>query len=580
MSLVSKITAKDLEKLGLVQPKQKSVETPKVELAPPPAPKVEEPVLPKVEEPQFHGESQYPADLIDETGPLRSDWQKMDFASSAQLVATLDRFINSGRVDLHPWQIEVSEDLCIKQKPDSQNPFKFALCAANGSGKDKYVIAPFAIWFALTKIKARVIITSSSGTQLTSQTETYIRDLAEAANTFFDGPIFHIRQRFIRCNLSGSEIRLFATDEAGKAEGYHPLEPESEMAIIINEAKSVHEDIFGALRRCTGFNYWLEVSTPGEPVGHFYYSYTNWPNTRKVTSYDCPHLSASEREEDKRELGETSPLYRSKHLAEFTSLGGQVVIPREMLQKIKNQPAPANKWAHWKRRVGIDLAAGGDENSIYIVQGNRVVAENHFREFDTTLTAAFILEFLAQNRIPKDHEEIFIDDGNVGHSITDMLKPLYPNIVRVINQSTAINKRMFGNRGAENWFRVMRLFEQGILPCPTGEIIFEQLTGRKYKRSETGARVYLQSKKEAKAEGLKSPDRADAYVLCFSGLSVESFLADATDEKAEKKQGVSADALQKFYEDNVTFAENNQRKREPIHGSLQLALKYEYSESN
>lgn len=571
MSKVSKITPKDLEALG-ISPKKKE--------SPAPAP-VLIPVEPKIEEPKYYGDSHYPADLIDESGPLRSEWQKMDFTSSVQLVATLDRFINSGKVDLHPWQIEVSEDICIKQKPTSQTPYKFALCAANGSGKDKYVIAPFAIWFVLTKIKARVIITSSSGTQLTSQTETYIKDLAETANTFFDGPIFHIRQRFIRCNLSGSEIRLFATDEAGKAEGYHPLEPDAEMAIIINEAKSVHEDIFGALRRCTGFNYWLEVSTPGEPIGHFYYSYTNWSNTRKVTSYDCPHLSASEREEDKRELGETSPLYRSKHLAEFTSLGGEMVIPREMLLKIKQQPAPQNRWAHWKKRVGIDLAAGGDENSVYIVLGNRVIAEEHFREFDTTLTSAYILEFLSKHGIPKDHEEIYIDDGNVGHSITDMLKHIYPNIVRVINQSSAINKRMFGNRGAENWFRVMRLFEQGILPCPSGEIVFEQLTSRKYKRSETGARVFLQSKKEAAAEGLKSPDRADAFVLCFSGLSVESFLEDAVDTKVEKKSGLSAEAMARFYEDNVTFGDNNnQKKLGPINGSLQVALNYEYSESN
>ena len=572
---ISKVTAADLKKFGIGVPKK---EEPKP--APPPPVQKQELPPPTVEEPQYYGNSQYPADIIDNSGPLREQWQKLDFVSSAQLVATFDRFINSAKVNLHPWQIEVSEDLCVKQKPNSHEPFKFALCAANGSGKDKYVISPFTIWFALTKIKARVIITSSSGTQLTSQTETYIKDLAESVNAFFDAPIFHIRQRYIKCNLSGSEIRLFATDEAGKAEGYHPLEPESEMAIIINEAKSVKEEIFGALRRCTGFNYWLEVSTPGEPIGHFYYSYTNWPHTRKVTSYDCPHLSDSEREEDKKELGENSPLYRSKHLAEFTSLGGEVIIPREMLLKIKQQPIPSNKWGHWNKRVGIDLAAGGDENSIYIVQGNRIIAENHFREFDTTLTAAFILEFLAQNGIPKDHEEIFIDDGNVGHSITDMLKPIYSNIVRVINQSSAINKRMFGNRGAENWFRVMRLFEQGILPCPVGEILFDQLTARKYKRAEAGARVYLQSKKEAKAEGLKSPDRADAFVLCFSGLNVESFLGDTSEEKSEKKQGLSQDALLKFYEDNVTFANNQTKKREHIHGSLQVALNYEYSESN
>src|SRR6266404_7545881 len=149
------------------------------------------------------------------------------------------------------------------------------------------------------------------GVQLTSQTENHIRTICQSVNEFHGVEIFRIRQRFIYCRLSGSEIRLFATDEAGRAEGYHPLEPNSEMTIIVNEAKSVTEEIHAALARCTGFNYWFEISSAGEMTGSFYYAWCNFEHKRKVTAYDCLHIPEKEIEDAKRKFGEHSALFRS-----------------------------------------------------------------------------------------------------------------------------------------------------------------------------------------------------------------------------------------------------------------------------
>lgn len=188
-----------------------------------------------VQAPSYYGDAE------DETPSPTGKFQTLEFASSVQLISFFDKNINEGVVTLHPWQRETSSNICAA-KPTSKKPFKFALCACNGSGKDAFVIAPFAIWFCCTKIKSRCIITSSSGVQLSSQTENYIRELAIKLNEYFTqeygGPIFRINQRFIKCLLSGSEIRLFATDEEGKAEGYHPIEPNAEFCIIVNEAKA------------------------------------------------------------------------------------------------------------------------------------------------------------------------------------------------------------------------------------------------------------------------------------------------------------------------------------------------------
>ena len=151
-----------------------------------------------------------------------------------------DENINSGKVILHPWQVEEPARIC-GARPNSKHPYKYCLCAANGSGKDAFVIAPLALWFICTKKRSQVIITSASGVQLSNQTEAYIAILAEKINAYtmqlIGAPILKVRKRQITCLLSGSRIVLFATDEEGKAEGYHPLEPDAEMLIIVNEEK-------------------------------------------------------------------------------------------------------------------------------------------------------------------------------------------------------------------------------------------------------------------------------------------------------------------------------------------------------
>src|SRR5690606_11698247 len=94
------------------------------------------------------------------------------------------------------------------------------------------------------------------------------------------------------------------------------------------------------------------------------------------------------------------------------------------------------------------------------------------------------------------------------------------HINRVLNQSAAINKKNYGNKGAENWYRVKRIFEEGFFDVRSvSSITQEQLYNRRYKQALTGQRIFLESKKEAKANGRPSPDRADALILCFTGLT-------------------------------------------------------------
>lgn len=462
--------------------------------------------------------------------PIKSTWEVVEGLNNpAELITFFHPLLNTQRAVLHPWQVEVNEELA-EAKPTSKDPYKFCLCAANGSGKDAFIIAPFCLWMCITKIRSLVVITTSSGTQMTTQTENYISALGKYINAFYKEvygkEILRIRQRSIKCLLSGSEIVMFTTDEEGRAEGYHPIEPNAEMAIVVNEAKSVAPKIFRALRRCTGYNYWLNVSTPLQPSGDFYYSFENWKHKRRVTYFDCPHQSPVEFEADRIELGEHSPLFRSKWLALFTSVDGNTIISELTIQKSKlrlKNGSIRTCGSDWPLRFGIDLAAGGDENVISIWRGNTQLAQEAFREEDTTITRDKIVRIFERWQISKSHDYIFADDGGLGKPVIDMIRELGWNVRRIRNNSPPkTNKKDYRNRGAELWTKFGRMLELCLLKPLDDEKLWSQLSNRHYKEIKDSAviKIQLESKQAEIAAGHKSPDRADAAILAFTDVTV------------------------------------------------------------
>lgn len=503
---------------------------------------------------------------------LEAKFRCLEYETPFDMLAMYDANIRLGVVTLYPWQMETL-DTFGRGNYSIQEALQFALCAANGSGKDAFIVAPFVVWHSLCKIQSRTIITSASGGQLGTQTEGYIRNLCQLINDYHGQEIFRIRQRYIYCRLSGSEIRLFATDEEGKAEGYHPITPLSSMAIVINEGKSVKDFIYRALSRCTGYSYWLEVSSPGAPHGdfakHFEFGTSGqfgW-KSRRVDYTECPHGSENQRQQDLVEYGEFSSIYRSKWLALFTNIEGTSIIPQDAVERCKKLSKDGMlKVLHqdWIPRIGIDIAAGGDETSMYKVLGNVIKAELHFREKDTTISALRINDWLLSVSIPKDSEMIFADDGGIGHAVIDTLcsdtNGYGWRIARVNNQSPSNNKRAFVNRGAQNWFRIKRLFESNLLYFPQNEEeknakLFVQLCSRFYSQQATQGRIALESKATAKAQGRPSPDRADAYVLAFTGLSVSDFI-DGANSNQQKSQA-ELNPMQKLKRDGEKLRDVN-----------------------
>jgi hypothetical protein len=434
----------------------------------------------------------------------------------------VDENIRKGLTNPYDWQKEFHRTVEEADATASdKDPWCYTVTAGNGAGKDSYIIAWLAVWFIVSKVRSRVIITSGSVNQVNTQTEPYIREVANKVNKWFEKKsgqpraIVAYQKHYVRCLQSGSEIRLFATDDAGKAEGYHPMPyPDTKMLMIVNEAKSVAEEIFTALHRCTGYSHWLEISSPGEPRGHFYESTKRYPGI--VVDYTmCPHISEKQRLRDADTHGVSSIFYRSCYLGLFTLVSEKSVVDMVYIEKCRVVKVKHKLMGVFS--LGGDVAGGKDKNAVTVFNGNKFIALHRWRERDMAKTSSqFIKIFLNY-----PGASVAMDCNAIGQPIVDTIRAdariqeAGITIIGIRNQGKAINQNAYGNRGAEIWTKGNRLIEQCKIICDFSDAqLVDQLTKRRFTDPD-GIKLYLESKSDHPGE---SPDEADSFMLALSRI--------------------------------------------------------------
>lgn len=475
-------------------------------------------------------------------GEIGNQYAPLAFTSYAELGIWALPELATHKKDLYDWQKEISTFIC-EQPFSIEDPCKFLLLAANGSGKDAYCIALFAVWFACCKIRSRCIITSGSFKQLNTQTEPGIVRLCECINKNMGGEFFRIRKQHIICTLTGSEIYMFVTDEANKAEGYHPFDdsPGRDCAIVLNEAKGIPTGNFRGLNRCT-YNYWIEVSSAGSTGGDFYKHYRDaiemrqprqaWKYSfRKVTIDECPHISREKAEADQGYYGAGDAILRSQFWSEFTSQEETTVISRALIDDLILHPPAHKREGEGILRAGIDfsLSIGGDECGGYIIDGNMVVDVEFFRNKDANYVvnrlAAFLDKWRAKGLVP---DNVNGDEGGLGRALITMLADRGWPIRRLRNESKAANPARFRNRGIELYYNVKLHLQHRTLIIPKhDETLKDQLSNRYFNKPSDAGVMSLESKIDAKLRGHGSPDRADAYVLAYANVKPDAFVGTA-----------------------------------------------------
>lgn len=406
---------------------------------------------------------------------------------------------------LYPWQDEV-----LGWYEQTKRRVMGTLSTPNGAGKSSGVVAALALWWLAVHKRARVVITSKDGKQLEQQ----LLPAMEVHAAKFSGWSW-TRKPYIQIKTpTGGVLVAFTTSDAGRAEGWHKYDDvEGPLLVIVDEAKSVEEEIFGAIHRCT-FNALLYVSSPGLSMGSFYESHTKKAalfRRRKVSLSECPHIPA-ERIRQMRELyGPDHPLVKSSIDGDFMDQDAStpLVWPLSVVNRcIYNPP----RWVPGDRSAFCDFAAGGDENVLALRHGNLVSIPATWEDRDTMRAVGkFVLEF---NKASLKPYEIFADEGGLGKPMIDRLWELGWEINRVNNGGKPYEP-VYQNRGSEMWHVAAGAGVKGEIILPDDPVMVAQLTTRQAIVTSEG-KLGLEEKKKHKARVGQSPDRGDAVCGCWA----------------------------------------------------------------
>jgi hypothetical protein len=295
------------------------------------------------------------------------------------------------------------------------------------------------------------------------------------------------------------------------------------MAIVLNECKSLEEELVMSYRRCHGWTHWLNVSSPGKDKGYFYNACTKFDDTwpaplrlgrkyfRRVDYKDCPHLF-DEYNRDVEEFTIDSPYIRSSYLALFTSGIEFYLLPDSTTRYITHKQEVGIPL-----RAGLDLALGGDATVLSVWKDNYCVGEwEWYIAHEPTLTAAIYERVMALG-IP--HSNVTADAANQGTPIIQRLGEMGMHIHGVHNQGAPKNKRIFVNRRAELAFNFRRLvLDRRLALDGMSTKLRRQMTEIMYfiNDEEGKRRMQIEDKKLFRARHGYSPDHFDAAVLAHA----------------------------------------------------------------
>lgn len=416
-------------------------------------------------------------------------------------------------VDLYEWQKKVLAD-CV---PIGS---RVVLRAANGVGKTSGVAAWLVYWHMVVWPRGKIVMTSGSWVQVERQLfpacEKWLRRV--------EGMEF--KKVCVTTNLGGMLV-AYSTNDAGKLEGWHEGGEDEPLLIVMDEAKTIPDDMFLAVERCRPTRQ-LVMSSPGSRKGMFYRLFGDagegW--VKHVVRADaCEHIPKALIETSKEKWGEGHPFFRSAFLGEFMEGDDeQVIIKVEWVEAAEKLEISSHAKAT-DIVAFCDFAAGGDENVLAVRRGATIEPLICWTDKDTMASVGrFIIEFRRHNLVA---EQIWADDAGLGHVMIDALWESGWPINRV-NPRNKSYSGQYSDRGAEMWHVAAKDLELGRIKLPQDEILRAQLTGRRILIDSKG-RMGVEAKEDMRHRGLNSPDRADAVVGAIANINHVGMLNQTSD---------------------------------------------------
>lgn len=301
-----------------------------------------------------------------------------------------------------------------------------------------------------------------------------------------------------------------AEEQAETLQGFH----EEYMMVVADEASAIPDAVFKPLEgTLTGkCNFILMIFNPVRQDGFAIDTHTKHREQWITLHWDSEEseLVTKESIEQKADkYGRDSNFFRVtvKGLPPISS--SDTLIPYEWAMDAVNadlDPLPEDD-----EIFGLDIGAGGDPSIIMPVVGPKVMPCYQYETSDSEVLTGWVMGKIFEHE-PK---AVFGDVIGVGWGVMGNLRARIPSqlskIISVNVSNVASNDFRFHKLRDELAWRVREKFERREISIPNDQILIGEATSIKF--AEPMGKIKVESKKELKMRGLKSPNRFDALCL-------------------------------------------------------------------
>jgi phage terminase large subunit len=400
------------------------------------------------------------------------------------------------------------------------NHHLIAVKSANGVGKTT-CCAWLLLWWICTRYPAKVGVTAPGFSQLEGALWMELKAWRLKMPSEFQD-IIKITSDQMTIEALGNAV-LARTASKDKPEALAGLHSEN-MLYLVDEASGVDEQTFKYVERALSEKNAkiIMTSNPTRSSGYFYDAFHRMASMwclMTVKASDSKWSSGDLSELIKLRYGEDSDDYRMSILGEFPNAENDVLIPRYIVQAAidrtdisKESTAPI----YW----GVDVARGGsDVSALSKRQGHVKLGKSITWNFaDLTTVAGHVAKEFNETAPDLKPTKIYIDSNGIGAGVFDILKDQRFPVIAVNVSESADNKVQFERKRDQLWVRCKEWFYERNCIIEDEDLLVAELTTPIAVVNING-KVKVESKREMKQRGYKSPNIADSFILTFNGMS-------------------------------------------------------------
>lgn len=404
---------------------------------------------------------------------------------------------------------------------------RISIRSGHGVGKTT-VLAWACIWWMCTRFPQKTLCTAPTSDQLfdalAAETKSWINKLPipikDQIGVFAESIVFK--------PAPAESFISYTTSRPDKPEALAGRHSEN-MLLIGDEASGIPEAVFeAAVGSMSGHSATtILAGNPTRGSGYFFDTFNanaaDWYNVQ-ISCVGHPRISADFVRQVANTYGELSNPFRVRVLGEFPLADDNTIMPATLIDAaLTRDVAPLMVREVW----GLDVGRfGSDPSALARRKGNVLVEPVETKlGFDTMQLTGWVkakYDVLLPSQRPSD---ICVDVIGLGAGVVDRLMELGLPVRGInVSESPTIFDERYANLRAELWFgRGLPWFEARDCNIANDIGLAYELKLPRKDYTSTG-RLLAESKAKMKERGVKSPNRADAFLLT---LAVESATAAA-----------------------------------------------------